>query len=648
MEGLYTDKSLEVSHNYNSLELTLHIQNEDVFQTNLIKFSIVKEGITQDFETYSTRMIIPTSLSPGNYELLASCFTKNGDLTEPVKLMEITVRPPWYRSNWLIFSFYLCCLGLISALAFYSYYRKAKIIRRNMFQYKQHVNEEKINFLINVNHELRTPLTLIYAPLKRIIEKGQEACRTENTYEQLQQIYKQAGRMYNIINMVLDLNRVESGNDTMKMDRHNLNEWVKNTSDDFLSEAKDKNITISYSFDERIDTLWFDEWKCQIILSNMLMNAIKFSQPDTVILVHTHLNEDNFIRIAVTDQGMGLSEEDIHHVFERHYEGAHTCKGSGIGLAYSKMLAELHGGHVGVYNNTEKGATFYVDLPQIEEQTAMGKELTDNIKDDLFIKERQENINMKGYSLLIVEDTDDLRNYLYDSFKDLFKQVYTATNGKEALDICYDKDPDIVVSDVMMPLMDGFELCSTIKKDQRISHIVVVLLTARCKENDEKLGYKLGADFYIKKPFDMEFLQTVLANILNKRKAMIQEQFAAEIPSPQEVTYSQADEEFLRKLNNIITENLSNEELSINFIISQIGMSRASLYNKMSKITGLGVNDYINRMRIDKATDLLLHSSLSIKEISQEVGFTYPRYFSTTFKQVKGVTPTQFKEQHNG
>ena len=194
--------------------------------------------------------------------------------------------------------------------------------------------------------------------------------------------------------------------------------------------------------------------------------------------------------------------------------------------------------------------------------------------------------------------------------------------------------------------MEGFELCSNNKKDQRISHIVVVLLTARCKENDEKLGYKLGADFYVKKPFDMEFLQTVLANILNKRKVMLKEQFAKEIPSPQEITYSQADEDFLRKLNNIITENLSNEELNINFITTQIGMSRASLYNKMSKITGLGVNDYINRMRIDKATELLLHSSLSIKEISQEVGFTYPRYFSTTFKQVKGVTPTQFKEQH--
>ena len=194
--------------------------------------------------------------------------------------------------------------------------------------------------------------------------------------------------------------------------------------------------------------------------------------------------------------------------------------------------------------------------------------------------------------------------------------------------------------------MDGFELCSRIKTDQRISHIMIVLLTARCKEDDEKLGYKLGADFYVKKPFDMDFLLTVLANILSKRKLQIKEQFEQEIPTPQELTYSKADEEFLSKLNAIITENLSNEEMNINFLTLQMGMSRASLYNKMSKITGLGVNDYVNRIRIDKAEDLLLHSSLSVKEISQEVGFAYPRYFSTTFKQIKGVTPTQYKESH--
>ena len=640
-------EDFEISHNYNSLVVNLQIQNEDIFQKNYIRFSIIKDGVSQDFETYNTRMLIPASLSAGTYELAASCFTKNGDLTPPVKLMRLKILPPWYRSVWFFVSFYLCCFGIISAFALISYYRKAKNIRRNMHKYKQRVNEEKINFLINVNHELRTPLTLIYSPLKRIIEKGENNSHTSYTFGQLQQIYKQVGRMYNIINMVLDLNRVESGNADMKMDRHNLNKWVKDTSDDFLCEAHDKRIVISYEFDPEITDLWFDEWKCQIILSNLLMNAIKFSNPDTNIKVHTHLLDGNAVRIAVSDEGSGVADNDIARVFDRHYEGAHTCKGSGIGLAYSKMMAELHGGRMGVYNNEEKGATFYFELPLVQETEVVEQGMPPLEEQALpFMDTKGLDTNLKNYSILVVEDTEDLRNYLHDSFKECFKQVYTATNGQEALNICYDKDPDIIVSDVMMPVMDGFELCSRIKTDQRISHIMVVLLTARCKENDEKLGYKLGADFYVKKPFDMDFLQTVLANILNKRKVTLKEQFENEVPSPQEVTYSQADEEFLRKLNGIITANLSNEELNISLITSQMGMSRASLYNKMSKITGLGVNDYVNRIKIDKAVELLLHSSLSVKEISQELGFSYPRYFSTTFKQVKGMTPTQFKENH--
>ena len=651
----YDHKVLEVPHSYNSLVLSLQILNKDVFQKNLIKFSIVKDGMVQNMETYSTRMTIPSSLAPGTYELIASCFTKNGDLTEPVKLLEVVVRPPWYRSNWLIFSIYLLFFCLISIMVMISYYRKAKSIRRNMHKYKQHVNEEKINFLINVNHELRTPLTLIYAPLKCIIEKGKEGCHTGYTFEQLQQIYKQAGRMYNIINMVLDLNRVESGNTQMKIDQHDLNAWVKDTANDFLNEAKDKGICINYSLDEKIASHWFDEWKCQIILSNLLMNAIKFSQADTCIEVKTELMDTNKVRISVSDQGIGVPDDEIGHVFERHYKGDHTFKGSGIGLAYSKMLAEFHGGTMGVYNNKERGATFYVELPQLSDKIKTEEVKTEENKTEKVISQEEALLtsaeedltdSLKSYSLLVVEDTDDLRKFLRESFKDTFKQVYIAANGQEALEICYEKDPDIIISDVMMPVMDGFELCKRIKKDQRISHIMVVLLTARCKEDDEKLGYKLGADFYVKKPFDIEFLQTVVANILSKRKKLLKEQFDKEVPKPQEITYSLADESFLQKLNSIITDNLSNEELNITFITTQMGMSRASLYNKMSKITGMGVNDYVNHIRIDRAVQLLLNSGLSIKEISQEVGFAYPRYFSTTFKQIKGMTPTQFKESH--
>ena len=242
--------------------------------------------------------------------------------------------------------------------------------------------------------------------------------------------------MYNIINMVLDLNRVENGNAEMKMDRHPLNKWVKDTTNDFLCEAHDKGINICYQLDEHITTAWFDEWKCQIILSNLLMNAIKFSPRDTSIIVSTQLHDTEGVRISVTDEGMGIADEDISHVFERHYEGAHTCKGSGIGLAYSKMLVELHGGKMGVYNNPEKGATFFFELPLVKEEAILGKELSAENYSLQKMNEQNSPTSLSNYSVLIVEDPDDLRNFLQQSFKDSFKQVYTACNGQEAIDIC--------------------------------------------------------------------------------------------------------------------------------------------------------------------------------------------------------------------
>ena len=639
--------TIEIPHNYNSLVLSIQIMSNDVFQRNLIKYTIEKDGQPIELETYNTRISLPSSLTPGVYHIKAACFAKTGDLPPLVKLASIMVRPPWYATNWFIFANLVVLVLIFFTIAYISYRTKAKKIRRNMYRYKQHVNEDKINFLININHELRTPLTLIYAPLKRIIERGKDNPNYAATYTQLQLIYKQARRMYSIINMVLDLNRVEAGYKEMKMAAHPLNEWLGDMVRDFQSEADEKQITFSCQFDPQIGDLWFDEWKCQIILSNILMNAIKFTSPQTVVTLTTQVRPDGFVRISVTDQGIGLTDDDLKHVFERHYEGNHTEKGSGIGLSYSRMLAEIHGGRMGCYNNPDQGATFYFELPLNEEKAPSVRKEDHLVQaDNLKLKDTEISINLKDYSILIVEDTDDLRKYLYDAFKEIFREVYTANNGQSALKCCYTQDPDIVVSDVTMPVMDGFELCSRIKSDQRFSHILVILLTAHSKKEDEKLGYKLGADFYVKKPFDMEFLQTVLTSMLSRRQQYIKEQFADFLPSPQDVTTSTGDEQFLCKLNDIINENISNEDLNITFICEQIGMGRTSLYKKMSKVTGMGVNDYINRIRIEKSEHYLLHTELSIKEISQELGFAYPRYFSTTFKQFKGLTPTQFKEQN--
>jgi len=256
-------------------------------------------------------------------------------------------------------------------------------------------------------------------------------------------------------------------------------------------------------------------------------------------------------------------------------------------------------------------------------------------------------ISCSNYSLLIVEDKQELRTFLKDSFKDVFKYIYTAEDGIYALDTIKNKQPDIIVSDVMMPRMDGYELCKSIKSNIEISHIPIILLTAKCDQDSTSAGYKLGADFYLSKPFELDFLLTIIVNLLKSREVIRQKykETATATILPQDSTISNADEVFMTKLNGLIYNNLSNPDLDVKFLMGNMAMSRASLYNKVKALTDMGVNDYINKLRIEKASSLLIHTDLSISEISFEVGFTYQRYFSTIFKQIKGMTPSQFKEE---
>ena len=634
---------IEISHKYNSLSLMVQINAEDVLQRNLIKYSLVKDGIWQDFETYDTRHNLPASLSTGTYKVMVSCTTKSGDLTKPVKLVELVILPPWYLSTWFLISAYTICLFIVLGLSTYSYYKKTKQVRRKMHIYKQHVNEEKINFLINVNHELRTPLALIYAPLKQLIEKNKDNYNHEYAMEILEKVFRQATKMYHIVNTVLDINKLEHTHKNITEYTNKINEVVVETTEDLKGKAEEKSIKMKYELDEDISFMAPDKWKCQVIYSNMLLNAIRRSKQDSEIIVRTSIVENKFVRVALINKEIEFTEEELQHQFDRDYTDSVPHNKRETILYYSKVMLESMGGKIDAYNNGTNGATIYFDLP-IDNQNYTEVTAVEYSKEPSLLGD----INLKEYSVLVVEDTVEMNSFLCQTLGEVFGKVFSATNGEEALEVCHREDPNIVISDVTMPVMDGFELCRRIKTNSNISHIIVVLLTARCNEADENMGYKVGTDCYVRKPFDIDFLQTVIANLLMKRKSVLQQKFIETVPEPDEITYSKADEEFLHKMNEIIYNNISNEELNVKLITEEIGMSRATLYNKMMKITGMGVNDYVNRIRIERAIELMKEGNLSIKEISQEVGFAYPRYFSTSFKNLKGITPTQYKEKYCG
>lgn len=639
------DKRISIPWNHSSFNIKVIADEKSSFRKHLFRYTIAGKN-EMVIDSYLHTLELGT-LAPGEYTISVSCDTPNGEWIQPAELLTVTVSPPWWKSTWFI------CLCIFLALCsgwgiFYILIKKKENrLKQKMREHEKKTYEEKIRFLINISHELRTPLTLIYASLKRILN-GE--VKPNDIPEYLRGAYKQADQMKDIINIVLDARRMEVGQEVLRISSHPLHEWIKEVADTFQTASKAKEIEISYSFDERIECVAYDNTKCRVVLSNLIMNALKYSSNNTHIIIKT-VRTDESIQVFVQDQGIGLDNVDINKLFTRFYQGKHNEGGSGIGLSYAKMLIDLHGGRIGAFNNKDGGATFFYELPaNLQEQEVSCPQ--HSYLNELLSSPEEEKIesgsfSLQGYSLLIVEDKQDLREFLKDALKDKFKKIYQAEDGLEALRVIKQQQPDIIVSDVMMPQMNGYQLCKEIKENLNISHIPVILLTARADSESQMLGYKLGADAYLSKPFEMEMLLSVIQNQIKNRE-YIKSRYRGNqfVLSPQEATFSNADEQFMIKLNEMIDQNLSQSNLDVKFLTAQMAMSRTSLYNKIKELTGMGANDYINRRRIDKATVLLVQSDISITEISEQVGFTYQRYFSTLFKEMKGVTPSQFRTQH--
>ena len=637
---------ISIPWNHSSFNIKVIADEKNSFRKHLFRYVITGKD-KMVIESYLQTLELGT-LASGEYTISVSCDTSNGEWSQPTEILTIIVSPPWWKSTWFII---LCIFFafLVAGVVFFSLIRKKENrLKREMREHEKKIYEEKIRFLINISHELRTPLTLIYASLKRILNKE---VKQDELPEYLQGAFKQANQMKDIINIVLDARKMEVGQEVLHISSHPLHKWIQEVAETFQTASKAKEIEITYDFDDSIQSIAYDDTKCKVVLSNLIMNALKYSPNQTRIVIKT-IRTNESIQVHVQDQGIGLDNVDIKKLFTRFYQGKHNEGGSGIGLSYAKMLIDLHGGRMGAFNNKDRGATFFYEIPANLQEQEVSCPQHSYLNELLSSPEEEEKIesgafSLQGYSLLIVEDKQDLREFLKNALKDKFKKIYQAENGLVALEVIKQQQSDIIVSDVMMPQMNGYQLCKEIKENLNISHIPVILLTARADSESQMLGYKLGADAYLPKPFEMEMLLSVIQNQMRNRE-YIKSRYRGNqfILSPQEATFSNADEQFMIKLNEMIDQNLSQPDLDVKFLTAQMAMSRTSLYNKIKELTGMGANDYINRRRIDKAIILLTQSGMSITEISEQVGFTYQRYFSTLFKEMKGMTPSQFRAQH--
>lgn len=636
-------RKVSVPWNHSSLIVSVMARENDVFRKKMFRFEI--QGMDfKPVETYDHTLTIG-SLSQGNYRLIVSCSLKNGGWSQPIEVLKITVTPPWFLSFWFICLFIVLIVTVLGIIYKVAIAKKERKLLWDKKEHEQQTYETKIKFLINISHELRTPLTLIYSPLRRIL-RGKDIDGV--LFKKLNGIYSQANHMKEIIDMVLDVRKIELGKESLNLESLQLNKWVVKVSDHFRDEFEIKRIRLIYNLDENIDEIIYDSQKCEIILTNLLFNSLKFSLEDTLITVSTQIKGE-FVRVAISDQGIGLKNVDLNELFKTFYQGSHQFGGSGIGLSYSKVLIEMHGGNIGAIDNVEKGATFYFELPHktspvntLSIHSNPLKPLPGKTDSEL---ELEEPLITKNHSLLIVEDELNLRTFLKDNLNDHFKTIYEASNGKEALDLLKESPADLIVSDVMMPEIDGFEFCRRLKEDLNISHIPVVLLTTQGDLESRQIGYKLGADAYIAKPFDLDFLLTRLDNILKNRQIIkAKYKYNSRFIEPQDETYSSADEIFISKLNSLIVKNMEKQELNVEFLIDKMAMSRATLYSKLKNIGDIGVNDYINKIRLEKAAHLLLSTDKSIMEITDSVGFANQRYFSTVFKQNYKTTPSQYRK----
>lgn len=640
---------IAVPYDHSSVTIHLIDREKNTFRRKMFRYTI--EGSKRDKNIIETsdRSLTLNMLQSGHYKVQVSCSTQDGGWTKPVMLVELDVLTPWWRTGYAFAAYGIVIALLWFVVTRYLYRKKKDQMQLMMKEHERMSYEKQVNFLVNINHELRTPLTLIYAPLKRLLKRLHDA--DPATVEgELKGIYRQTKKMRNIIDMILDLRRLESGHTELRITATDLNAWVSSVTDDFASELEAKQLSLHTHFDETIGQVCFDVDKCDLVLSNIIINALKYTRPGTSLTVSTE-RRGEMVRISVSDCGPGLKGVDPSQLFTVFYQGDNAVAGTGLGLAYSKSLVMLQNGNIGADDNAGgEGATFWFELPLNRKEGDTQKvQLKNSLPDETVTvpatdDAAPDDFDMSALKAIVIEDDTDLNNFIVESLRPVFGHVYHAFNGKEALLLIKQWKPDIIISDVMVPLMNGFELCRAVKQSEELQHIPVILLTARINEDSKEQGYNQGADSYMSKPFSLDMLLARCRNLLRNR-TIVRRRYkgSGTVAIAEESALNNSNESFLLQIDKVIAENIANPDFSVDSIVDKMLMSRASVYNRLKELTGYSIGDYINEYRFSHAKELLTGSNLPINEIAAQLGFNSQRYFSTFFKNRTGMTPSAYR-----
>ena len=660
-----TDK-IELAYNLNSFEFgfsSLHFSDPEKN-----KYKYILEGF-DDKWYYSIgnqrRFAAYTNVPAGEYTFKVYGSNSAGMWTDEPKKISVSIKNPWYLTTLSIFLFLILLVTVIYIfvkIRLNQIQLKNKLNIRNAVHKKsEEMNQMKLQFFTNISHELRTPLTLIVGPLEQIME-GSVNLKDLPKLNSI--MYKNSIRLLKLINQLLDFRKAESGNLSLMVQNDDLVYFVRDVFTVFKEIALEKEIEFLFLSSEKQIKAWFDNDKIEKILYNLLSNAFKFTPKGKSIKVSVEIKNKDYAIIKVIDYGIGIPEEELNSVFERFYQTRNknisAQEGSGLGLAYIKHLVKIHNGEINIKSKLHEGTTCTVTIPI--SKTAYLKSSIIELQPQKYnfnysttgvnvLKESQllrgklvENITEHSTEtplILIVEDNRELRDYMVDFLSNDFR-VLTANNGKEGLDLAIKNIPNIIICDLMMPIMDGIEMCKTLKTDVNTSHIPVIILTAKSGIENEKEGLETGADEYLLKPFDVDLLKLRLNNILRTKQQWIQKFKTNSSSKPWKELSNKLDQKFIEKSIEIVKKNLDNANFSVEQFALEIGMSRSALFLKLKSVTGQSSSEFIRTIRINNAAKLIRSMKYSISEIIYMVGFSDPKYFRTCFKKQFGMRPSEY------
>lgn len=661
-ESILYRPPITLNHNHSILTVNFSLSNYVSVLRNRVYYKL--EGFDKEWMNAGYRKgITYTNLNPGNYKLKIKSSEEYSGKESIGKEIDIVVKPPFYKSAWA-YCLYALILMVASYVVVSFYYSKLKLRASLEYEKKEkkqieELNQSKLRFFTNISHEFRTPLTLIVSQLEMLMERNDIQ---PLVYGKLVNIHRNTLRMKRLITELLDFRKQEQGFEKFKYSKQDIYSFLEEIYLSFKEYARGKQINLEFLNKDRNLEAWFDVVQLEKVVYNLLSNAFKYTSAGGTVSLSVQEYE-NSVAILISDTGVGIAGQNLDKIFDRFYQvdSPDNQKGTGIGLALAKGIIEAHKGKISVRSLEGEGTTFVVELPLGDSHIADSQKVAPPDIDSSCISgltlysvnmppdvTEDENVAYEPEGerskILIVEDNEELRNLLVRLFSRVYA-VYEAEDGAEGLERTKEIQPDIVLSDIMMPRMSGIEMCRKIKSNFDTSHIPVILLTAQTAEEYTMQGLKMGADDYVTKPFNVKHLFMRCNNLVNSRK-LLQKKYAKQMDNNVDIlATNSADHQFMEQCVACVEQNLDNPDFDVNMFAQAMNTGRTKLFLKIKGITGQTPNDFILNIRLKKAQMLLKQmDTKTISEIAYEVGFNSPSYFIKRFRELFGVTPAQYQK----